>query len=144
MQTKTAILIGAGDRGANAYAKYALEYPNELKIVAVAEPNMDRRNKMKKVHELDEVGCFKSWEHVLVKERLADIAIICTMDRCHFEPTIKALELGYHVLLEKPMSPDPGECIEMERMSKKYGKQLTICHVLRYTEFWLTNKKGDF
>jgi len=33
----TAIVIGAGNRG-NVYAGYALKYPDELKIVGVAEP----------------------------------------------------------------------------------------------------------
>lgn len=53
----------------------------------------------------------------------------------HYHPTLKALELGYHVLLEKPMSPSPEECVEMELMAKKHNRLLTICHVLRYTAF---------
>ncbi|MDZ7542955.1 gfo/Idh/MocA family oxidoreductase, partial [Clostridium perfringens] len=66
---------------------------------------------------------------------------ICTMDRMHREPTLKALELGYHVLLEKPMSPDPQECVEMELAAKEHQRSLTICHVLRYTPFWQAIKK---
>jgi hypothetical protein len=50
---------------------------------------------------------------------------------------MRALELGYHVLFEKSMSPDPLECIAMEQAAKKYNRQLTIGHVLRYTEFFL-------
>lgn len=141
MQAKTAVLIGAGNRGARVYAPYALEFPNELKIVAVAEPDEERRNIVKDSHKLSAEDCFSSWEDLLIKEKVADIAIICTMDRHHFHPTIKALELGYHILLEKPMSPDPKECIEMERAAKKHNRQLTICHVLRYTQFWSTIKK---
>ena len=34
-----AILIGAGQRGADAYAPYALQHPDELQFVAVAEPD---------------------------------------------------------------------------------------------------------
>lgn len=141
MQPKTAIVIGAGDRGARAYAPYALEYPHKLKITAVAEPNEERRNKFKNTHDILEEKSFSSWQEMLGNEKIADIAIICTLDRYHFEPTIKALALGYHVLLEKPMSPDPKECMEMERIAKKYNRQLTICHVLRYTDFWSTIKK---
>ena len=33
MKQVTAILLGAGQRGAEAYASYALDYPNELKFV---------------------------------------------------------------------------------------------------------------
>lgn len=138
MQPMTAVIIGAGDRGARAYAPYALEFPNELKIVGVAEPNRERRIKVQDTHSLEDNCCYENWEDMFAEGKKADIAIICTLDRGHFKPTLKALEMGYHVLLEKPMSPDPKECIEMERAATKYNRQLTICHVLRYTDFWST------
>jgi predicted dehydrogenase len=142
MKTMTAILIGAGDRGARAYAPYALAYPNELKIVAVAEPGLERRGKIQQSHAIPDENCFESWEEILnLGRKMADIAIICTLDPDHFKPTLRALEAGYHVLLEKPMSPNPLECIAMEQAARKYNRQLTICHVLRYTEFWSTIKK---
>ncbi|CQR47177.1 Putative oxidoreductase YteT precursor [Paraliobacillus sp. PM-2] len=141
MQQMTAVIIGAGDRGFRAYAPYALENPHELKIVAVAEPHVERRNKFRDAFELLEEDCFESWEEMYEQGQIADVAMICTLDNQHFQPTIKALELGYHVLLEKPMSPDPKECIEMERIAKKYNRQLSICHVLRYTDFWSTIRK---
>ena len=43
MNPITAIVLGAGQRGANVYGGYALSFPNELKIVGVAEPRADRR-----------------------------------------------------------------------------------------------------
>src|SRR5699024_8883264 len=135
-QPKKAILIGAGDRGRRAYAPYALEYPHELNIVAVADPNVERRDKVREEHGLTDGQCFSSWETLLEENIDAEIAIICTLDRYHYEPTMKALERGYHVLLEKPMSPDPKECVAMERAAKKYNRKLSICHVLRYTTFW--------
>ena len=142
MKTMTAILIGAGDRGARAYAPYALAYPNELQIVAVAEPEVERRTKLQQAHKIPSENCFETWEEALqLGQKMADIAIICTLDRNHFKPTMRALELGYHVLLEKPMSPDPLECIAMEQAAIKYNRQLTIGHVLRYTEFWSTIQK---
>lgn len=136
MEPLTAVIIGAGDRGARAYAPYALEHPHEVNIVAVAEPNIERRERVKSAHGLIEENCYDAWEDMLVGEKIADIAIICTLDRDHYKPTMKALELGYHVLLEKPMSPDPKECIEMEQAARKHDRQLIIGHVLRYTDFW--------
>lgn len=64
MKTMTALLIGAGDRGARAYAPYALDYPHELKIVAVAEPNMERRGRIQKEHQLPNENCYESWEEI--------------------------------------------------------------------------------
>lgn len=141
MQSKTAVVIGAGDRGMRAYAPYALEYLNELTIVGVAEPDKARRDAFQEKFSLESSACFASWQEMIEQGKLADIAIICTMDRYHFAPTIKALESGHHILLEKPMSPDPKECMEIERTARKYQRKLSVCHVLRYTAFWSAIKQ---
>ncbi|MEC0091769.1 Gfo/Idh/MocA family protein [Paenibacillus macquariensis] len=140
MKQLTAILIGAGARG-EAYAHYALDYPHELKFVAVAESNSERLSKFAEQHGIPAERQYTSWEQILEEPQLADIAIISTQDRMHYEPTLKALKNKYHVMLEKPMSPDPGECIEMEWAAKENGRLLTICHVLRYTPFWSSIKR---
>jgi predicted dehydrogenase len=142
MSTLTAILIGAGARGAGGYAPYALDYPHELTFVAVAEADPVRRAKFAAEHGITPERCYESWETLLEGSQLADIAVICTQDRMHYEPTIKALNLKYHVLLEKPMSPDPKECLEMEQAARANDRLLTICHVLRYTPFWRTIKQA--
>ncbi len=131
-----AVLVGAGDRGARAYAPYAKNHPHELEIVAVAEKDEARRDIFAKEHGLSASQCFATWEEMFEQNIEADVAIICTLDRQHHDPTVKAVEKGYHVLLEKPMSPDPAECISMTKAAKEHEKLLTICHVLRYTPFW--------
>ncbi|SDX82796.1 Gfo/Idh/MocA family protein [Paenibacillus sp. CF384] len=136
MAQLTAILIGAGARGAASYAPFALDFPHELKFVAVAEPDSTRREKFAQQHHIPDTMCFDSWEQILANPKLADIAVICTMDRMHYHPTIQALNMKYHVLLEKPMSPDPLECLEMEQAARENNRLLSICHVLRYTPFW--------
>ena len=44
----TAVLAGAGQRGGQTYAEYALQHPGEIKIIAVAEPNEERRKELVK------------------------------------------------------------------------------------------------
>ncbi|MBT2765908.1 Gfo/Idh/MocA family oxidoreductase [Paenibacillus sp. ISL-20] len=136
-----AILIGAGARGAGGYAPYALDYPHELTFVAVAEADPARRIRFAEKHGISPERCYESWEPLLAEPRLADIAVICTQDRMHHGPTMQALEKQYHVLLEKPMSPEPKECLEMEQAAIRNNRLLTICHVLRYTPFWSTVKR---
>lgn len=53
----------------------------------------------------------------------------------------RAYELGYHVMCEKPMSPDPAECLAMGEWVKKSGKTMTVCHVLRYSPFFTEIKR---
>ncbi|MGN7356914.1 Gfo/Idh/MocA family protein [Paenibacillus sp. SAF-054] len=136
MKPMTAVLVGAGARGAKGYARYALDYPHELTFVAVAEADPIRRERFAADHGIPPERCFTSWEQLLQEPRLAEIAMICTQDQMHYEPTMQALKQNYHVMLEKPMSPSPAECIDMERMAREQNRLLTICHVLRYTPFW--------
>lgn len=45
LKTLTAVLLGAGSRGRYIYGPYAEKFPNELKFVAVAEPDDERRQR---------------------------------------------------------------------------------------------------
>lgn len=141
MSHMNAILIGAGARGASSYAPYALDFPHELTFVAVAEADPVRRSRFAEKHGIPPERCYETWEPLLAEKQIADIAVICTQDRMHYGPTMQALKQKYHVLLEKPMSPDPRECLEMEQAAIENNRLLTICHVLRYTPFWSTIKR---
>ncbi|BFH66920.1 oxidoreductase [Paenibacillus dendritiformis] len=136
MKTVTAVLLGAGSRGRYIYGPYAEKHPDELKIVAVAEPNEERRQRIAEIHGIAPEYVYRSWEQAFEKGRIADVMIISTLDRLHYVPAMKALELGYHILLEKPMSPVAEECIRIEQAALAHRRVLTVSHVLRYSPFW--------
>ncbi len=140
MKQMTAVVIGAGLRGGYVYSAYALDYPDELKVVAVAEPDEARRKEFAFKHRIPETMQFKNYEDLLEKEKMADCALVCTQDTMHYKPVVGALERGYHVLCEKPMSPDGKEIIKMGEMAEKYDRILSICHVLRYSPFFVKIK----
>jgi len=129
----TAILIGAGQRGALDYAPYALHHPDQLQFVAVAEPVAARRQRFARQHHVPPENVYESWEPLLAHPRLADAALICTPDQQHTAPTLATLAAGYDVLLEKPMATRQEECIQLVDAAERLGRQLHICHVLRYT-----------
>lgn len=136
MKKVKAILIGAGLRGAKAYASYALDYPAELQFVAVAEPDDVRREAFAKEHQISEDFCFKNYKEMLEMPKFADCVLVCTQDHQHFEPVIMALSTGYHVLCEKPMSTERKEMLLMEKAAQEAGRALLVCHVLRYSSFF--------
>lgn len=136
-----AALIGAGNRGMFAYASYALDHGDEISFIAVAEPNEEKRKKFAKDHNIPIEMQFESWQDLLGQPQLCEALVICTHDKTHFEPTMKALDQGYDILLEKPMSPDPLETILMAEKVKEVNSGLTICHVLRYSTFFKTLKE---
>jgi predicted dehydrogenase len=134
------VLCGAGDRGKDVYGNYALQNPNDIEFIAVAEPNPVRRNEFATAHNIPTDLCFNSWEDLLTRPKIADVAFITTQDQLHAQPALKALEMGYHVLLEKPMATTLDECILLAEKANEYGLELRIAHVLRYTPFFLAIK----
>ena len=132
------VLIGAGNRGTRAYASYALEHPDQLRFVGVAEPDPIRRQRFADEHDLDDTQCFTSWQELVARGQLGDAAIVTTQDQMHVEPAVAALEAGYHVLLEKPMAHTLAGCVELIQAAERTGRILQICHVLRYSPFWRT------
>src|SRR4051812_23176416 len=104
MQDKpvTVAIIGAGHRSVE-YARYALKHPDRMKVVAVADPDPVRREKVAQDHAIPAAMQFQSYEHLLARPKLADAAINGTMDRLHYASSVGLLRLGYHLLLEKPI-----------------------------------------
>ena len=137
----TAILLGAGNRGAEAYASYALKYPAELSFVGVAEPRKERREEFTRKHNIEEKYSVSTWEELLSYPRLADVVLICTQDHMHMEPMMKAMELGYDILVEKPISPTKEELLILKEKCSNYEGMISVCHVLRYSPFFTKIKE---
>ena len=134
------VLIGAGDRG-TTYADVGSEVCPEMEIVAVADPDPVRRNYIRDKFGLSEERCFEYGEDLLKLPKMADAAIIATQDREHYELAMSAIEVGYHLLLEKPAAPTPEQCLAISEAANKKGVQVVVCHVLRFSPFFKTLKK---
>lgn len=138
----SAVLIGAGLRGREVYGQYARQHPANLKFAAVADPNPERRSLFRQSHHIPEDLATETWEDLLNSHngKLADAAFICTQDNLHFQPAMRALEMGYNLVLEKPISPSLDECQRLAAVVKETGLIVQVCHVLRFTRFWQTVK----
>jgi predicted dehydrogenase len=130
------VLIGAGQRGALAYGSYAFHHPDDVRFVAVAEPDPIRRKRFADEHDIEDAYCFESWEALTTKGQLGQAALVTTQDQMHVEPAIAAMEAGYHVLLEKPMAHTLEGCVQLVQTAERTKRILEICHVLRYSPFW--------
>jgi predicted dehydrogenase len=132
----TAIVCGAGNRG-NVYGGYSLTYPDKLDIVGVAEPVPIRNERYATKHAIPEENRFTTWEDVFNRPKFADAIIITTPDNLHYGPCMRALAMGYDVLLEKPISPSEKECRDILALAKKTGRIVAVCHVLRYAPYFV-------
>lgn len=135
--------IGCGSR-TRTYMKLASELPDLYQITAVADLVESRcQSVIDHAPEQDRSGIrkFDSADELLSQPRLADVAIIGTQDDYHFPPCKKTLELGYDVLLEKPIAQKLSQALELTDLAEKLGRRVDVCHVLRYTPFYQELKK---
>ncbi len=136
----TAITCGAGSRG-NVYGGYAAAFPEQITIVGVAEPIPVRNERYAKKHSIPSENRFNTWEDVFKRPKFADAIIITMPDNLHYEPCLKAMEMGYDVLLEKPMAQSAQQCRDILAMTRKTGRIVAVCHVLRYSPYFIRMKK---
>ena len=133
MKTLKVILIGAGNRG-QSYTNLMTD--ERYQVVGVADLKKEQRDYIKDKHHISEENCFDTWEKMLDRPKFADAAIIATSDRDHFAPAMKALEMGYDLLLEKPAAPTYEDCVQIAEKAEKLGRKVLVCHVLRYSPFF--------
>ena len=134
----TFAICGCGSRGLEAYAPYQELHPERMRIVAGADSRPERLAMLRERYGLAEDRCFASDEELLAQPRLADAMIIATQDRQHVPAALAALDKGYHLLLEKPISPDLDQCRQLVEKARETGRMVVVCHVLRYTKFYGT------
>ncbi len=127
------LIVGAGDRG-TAYASYARHRPDLVSIAGVADPRPFYRDRIAEMYDVPRQTVYASWTEALSGPRIADAVVIATNDREHAGSAIAAAERGYHVLLEKPMAPDPDSCHAIVRAVRASGALFSVCHPFRYVE----------
>lgn len=126
----TVAVIGCGSRGF-CYGNPMSKRVDKYKIVSVCDISSEKLTRAKNTFNLDDTALFLD-EKEFFKQRRADVLVLSTQDRDHVRQCVRALELGYDVLLEKPISPLKEELEELLLAQKKYGGKVVVCHVLRY------------
>ncbi len=132
----TAVILGYGGRG-GYYGRMAGQFPSDWKIVGVAEPIDYRNERAAALHGLADDRRWPTWERVFDKPKLADVVVISTPDRLHHGPAMRALDMGYDVLLEKPIAQSWKQCSDILRLAQRKGAVVGVCHVLRYAPYFV-------
>lgn len=123
-------IIGIGGRGTTYIDRMVKEHGG-YELVSICDINPERIALAKTLFGIPDVQVFLN-EDDFFKEKRGDLCVVSTQDQDHVRHAIKALELGYDVLCEKPISNQENEVRELLKAQKKYGKKVFICHVLRY------------
>src|SRR5256714_2796575 len=131
------VMVGAGNRGYLAYGACAERNPDRAKSVAVAERDEARGARCGKGHGIPADRQFRTWEDIAGRSPLAPALINATLEGDHRASTLALLAAGYEMLLEKPMAPTAGECLEIASAAESRGRLLQVAHVLRYAPFFV-------
>lgn len=129
------VVIGAGNR-AHKYLEYARRNPEQLRLAAIVEVNDLRRRAMADAFGLPDKYCYAHYDDFFAERLDADMVLISTPENAHFDPAVKAIDAGYHVLLEKPIAQRLDECREIARRARRRGVLVGVCHVLRYHPYF--------
>jgi predicted dehydrogenase len=124
-------ILGTGHRGSEVYGGYALRHPHEVRVVAAADPRSAHLEAFSEAHAVPGSALFRDWADFFGAGIEVDGVVIATPDREHAGPASHAIRLGIPILLEKPVTSDLHELLEMRRLAA--GADVTIAHGLRYS-----------
>ncbi|MEU0096537.1 Gfo/Idh/MocA family oxidoreductase [Kribbella sp. NPDC006257] len=129
----TLALVGGGLRG-QLYARGAVG-DGGARVVAIAEPDPVRRSALGDEFGVPSEHRYADWADLAAAGRLGDAAIVATQDQLHTAPAVRLADLGYHLLLEKPMATTEEDARAITAAAHRNGIILAVCHVLRYTPY---------
>lgn len=117
------------------YADFIKEM-QDVSLVAVCDIKKENLNEAVSLYGVAPSMCFDNIDGFYAKGKIADGVIISTQDADHFSHIIPALNMGYDVLLEKPMATKESQCRDIVACAQKNGRMVLVSHVLRYTAFY--------
>ena len=129
MKIITVAVLGCGNRG-QCYTELILKQPEKFKITAICDTSKTQLENMKSLYNFDAEEFLSPDE--FFKEKRADLLVISTPDRVHVKQAVTAMYLGYDLLLEKPISDSREELDSLLKAYKETGRNVMVCHVLRY------------
>lgn len=124
----TFVIIGAGGIS-RAYAQaFARSLPGRL--VGVADLRGDA------AAEVAAMAGARAYDHVdtMIRELEPDAAIVCTPPSTHPDICIKLMEMGIHVLCEKPLAINSAEALRMTEAAERCHVVFTMGSKFRFVE----------
>ena len=129
------VIIGCGARGGETYGRYFHQSGN-AQIVALCDVNAERLSAFAAEFGIPENMCFTNVDRLFALGKIADAAVVSNFDRDHYAVAMKAMSLGYNLLLEKPVSDSVEECVNIRDYAVQHNLSVTVCHVMRYTSYY--------
>ena len=145
---KKYVIAGAGSRAVYMYAgNISREYTDCSVLAGVYDISATRAGIVSEIS--GGIPVYDDFDRML-KESKPDTVIITSVDSTHHVYTVKALEAGCDVILEKPMAIDEVKVKEILEAERKTGRKVIVTfncrfmpHVARVKELLLDNAIGE-
>jgi predicted dehydrogenase len=126
-------VIGAGVRG-TALSRKIASSEFSASVVAVAEPDDEKRKNFAQEFKIPDSSVFTCWEDLAKQLDSCDAAIIATLDNQHTGPAIACLNRGWHILIEKPLADTFEDCLMIDKTQECINVVVAVCHTLRFMD----------
>ncbi len=124
--------VGTGHRGSGFWGKDLLKNFGEyLEFTGLYDINPGRKLRAQKEYG-GNIPVFDSFDEMLAKVS-ADYIIVTTVDATHDEFIVKALDKGFNVITEKPMTTDEVKCKAILEAEKRSGKKVIVAFNYRHS-----------
>ena len=131
-------VIGYGGRG-RLYTSILKD--KHIEVEAICDTDKEKLELAKRELSLPDGKLYADENEFFSKGKLVDILFVCTQDELHYGHAIRAMKLGYDLLLEKPIAASVKQCREIQQTAHEYNRNVFVCHVLRYAPFFTNIKK---
>ncbi len=123
-------VLGFGNRG-YGYSQH-MQNDGRAQMVAVCEKNAERKETAVREFGISPDMFFTDTTEFFARGKLCELLIVATQDTDHYGHAMAALEVGYDLLLEKPIAETYEKCRAIYDKAKEKGCRVFVCHVLRY------------
>ncbi|MBQ9974153.1 MAG: Gfo/Idh/MocA family oxidoreductase [Oscillospiraceae bacterium] len=137
---KRYVIAGASFRCYRLFVKRLREmFPEDIKLVGVFDPNRTRCKVFR-----DAVGedmtIYDDFDAMLDEQR-PDGVLVTTVDHVHHEYIVRAMEKGYDVICEKPVTNTFERCLAIRQAEKRTGRKVTVTFNCRFMPYFARIKE---
>lgn len=133
-------IIGCGDRG-RGLMHTMKELNSSYKVRAICDILDFRLKEAEKEISPESPKSYKDYRKLLEDKNIQAVIIAVPLN-LHFRIAADALEAGKHVYLEKTMTYDMAQALDLVKLSQRHAKQvLQIGHQYRYTPLYFKVKE---
>lgn len=120
-------IVGCGNIAARMHLPAWQELPDLVRVVAIADPNADARERMRDLAALGSDVAYARADELLARDDI-HIVDVCTPQAFRRDVLVAAANAGKHILCEKPLATTPADAAAAVEAADANGVLLGIVH----------------